>query len=46
MRLEAYIEPWNIDSIRVAEEVGFDREGLMRSFAPVGDKRMDALLYA
>lgn len=46
MRLEAYIEPWNTGSIRVAEGAGFEREGLMRSFAPIGDERMDALLYA
>ncbi len=46
MRLEAYIEPWNTGSIRVAEGAGFEREGLMRSFAPVGGRRMDALLYA
>lgn len=46
MRLEAYVEPWNTGSIRVAEGAGFEREGLMRSFAPVGGRRMDALLYA
>ncbi len=46
MRLEAYVEPWNTGSIRVAEGAGFEREGLMTSFAPVGGRRMDALLYA
>ncbi|MGJ9420936.1 GNAT family N-acetyltransferase [Aeromicrobium sp. CF3.5] len=46
MRLEAYIEPWNTGSIRVVEGAGFEHEGLMKSFAPVGDRRMDALLYA
>lgn len=46
MRLEAYIEPWNTGSIRVAEGAGFEHEGLMRSFAPIGARRMDALLYA
>jgi RimJ/RimL family protein N-acetyltransferase len=35
-RLEAFIEPWNTGSIRVAEAAGFQREGLMRSFAPLG----------
>ena len=45
-RIEAYIEPWNTGSIRVAEGAGFECEGLMRSFAPVGNRRMDALLYA
>lgn len=45
-RLEAFIEPWNTGSIRVAEAAGFQREGLMRSFAPLGGSRKDALLYA
>ena len=45
-RLEAFIEPWNTGSIRVAEAAGFQREGLMRSFAPLGGIRKDALLYA
>jgi ribosomal-protein-alanine N-acetyltransferase len=45
-RLEAFIEPWNVGSIRVAERPGFDREGLMRSFAPLGGERKDAYLYA
>jgi RimJ/RimL family protein N-acetyltransferase len=45
-RLEAFIEPWNTGSIRVAEMAGFQREGLMRSFAPLGGIRKDALLYA
>lgn len=45
-RLEAFIEPWNTGSIRVAEKAGFQREGLMRSFAPLGGIRKDAFLYA
>lgn len=45
-RLEAFIEPWNIASVVVAERAGFQREGLMRSFAPLGDGRRDAYLYA
>jgi RimJ/RimL family protein N-acetyltransferase len=45
-RLEAYIEPWNEGSLRVAERAGFQREGLMRSFAPIGGRRRDAYLYA
>jgi RimJ/RimL family protein N-acetyltransferase len=45
-RLEAFIEPWNTGSVRVAEAAGFQREGLMRSFAPIGGVRKDALLYA
>lgn len=45
-RIEAFIEPWNIASVVVAEQAGFQREGLMRSFAPLGDSRRDAYLYA
>jgi ribosomal-protein-alanine N-acetyltransferase len=45
-RLEAYVEPWNAGSARVAEKAGFEREGLMRSFAVIGGERRDALLYA
>jgi [ribosomal protein S5]-alanine N-acetyltransferase len=45
-RLEAFIEPCNTGSIRVAEAAGFRREGLMRSFAPLGGIRKDAFLYA
>jgi RimJ/RimL family protein N-acetyltransferase len=46
VRLEAYVEPWNQGSIRVAEKAGFEREGLMRSFATIGGERKDAFLYA
>lgn len=45
-RLEAFIDPWNIASAVVAEHAGFVREGLMRSFAPLGGSRRDAYLYA
>ncbi|SNY45079.1 GNAT family N-acetyltransferase [Paractinoplanes atraurantiacus] len=45
-RLEAYVEPWNTASARVAEKAGFHREGLMKSFAPIGGHRKDAYLYA
>ncbi|WP_369077269.1 GNAT family N-acetyltransferase [Paractinoplanes deccanensis] len=45
-RLEAYIEPWNVGSQRVASKAGFTREGLIRSFAPIGGERRDAYLYA
>ncbi len=45
-RLEAFIEPGNTASVAVAEQAGFQREGLMRSFAPLGDTRRDAYLYA
>lgn len=41
-RLEAYIEPWNVGSIGVAESAGFEEEGLMKSFAPLNGERRDA----
>jgi RimJ/RimL family protein N-acetyltransferase len=45
-RIELYIEPWNTGSIRVAEAVGYEREGLLRSHQPIGDRRADMLLFA
>jgi ribosomal-protein-alanine N-acetyltransferase len=45
-RLEAFIEPWNVGSIRVAESAGFEKEGLMKSFAPLNGERRDAYLFA
>lgn len=45
-RIELYVEPWNTGSIRVAEAVGYLREGLLRSHQPIGNRRADMLLYA
>lgn len=45
-RIELYIEPWNIGSIRAAEAAGYLREGLLRSHQSIGDRRADMLLYA
>jgi RimJ/RimL family protein N-acetyltransferase len=45
-RIELYIEPWNVGSIRTAEDAGYVREGLLRSHQPVGDRRAHMLLYA
>jgi RimJ/RimL family protein N-acetyltransferase len=45
-RLEAFIEPWNVGSIRVAERAGFEKEGLMKSFAPLNGQRRDTYLFA
>lgn len=45
-RIELYVEPWNIGSIHVAESAGYEREGLLRSHQPIGDRRADMLLYA
>jgi [ribosomal protein S5]-alanine N-acetyltransferase len=45
-RIELYIEPWNTGSIRTAERVGYEREGLLRSHQEIGGHRRDMLLYA
>lgn len=45
-RIELYIEPWNVASIRTAELAGYEREGLLRSHQEIGGKRVDMLLHA
>lgn len=45
-RIELYVEPWNQGSIRTAERVGYQREGLLRSHQTIGGRRVDMLLYA
>ncbi len=45
-RIELWIEPGNAPSLRVAEEAGFTREGLLRSFMVVAGQRRDMLMYA
>ena len=45
-RLEARVAPDNAASLRVAERLGFRREGLMRAWSPTGEGRRDMLLLA
>jgi [ribosomal protein S5]-alanine N-acetyltransferase len=45
-RIELYIEPWNVGSIKTAERARFKREGLLRSHQEIGGHRRDMLLYA
>jgi ribosomal-protein-alanine N-acetyltransferase len=45
-RLQLYVEPWNVASQRTAERVGFQREGLLRSWQQVGDERRDMIMYS
>ena len=45
-RIEALIEPDNVGSIRVAEAVGFRREGLLRKYLRTDISRVHALLYS
>jgi [ribosomal protein S5]-alanine N-acetyltransferase len=42
-RLTAYVEPWNVASIRTAESAGFASEALLRSWELVGDEPKDML---
>ena len=44
-RLELYVEPWNVGSIRTAERAGFVREGLLRQARRVGVERRDMFVY-
>jgi [ribosomal protein S5]-alanine N-acetyltransferase len=45
-RIELYIEPWNVGSVKTAERAGYEREGLLRSHQEIGGRRRDMLLYA
>jgi RimJ/RimL family protein N-acetyltransferase len=45
-RIELWIEPENAPSLGVAEAVGFQREGLLRSFMVIKGKRRDMLMYS
>ncbi|MFF4888127.1 GNAT family N-acetyltransferase [Streptomyces nigra] len=45
-RLQLHVEPWNVASQRTAECVGFQREGLLRSWQQVGEERRDMIMYS
>lgn len=45
-RIELWIEPENLSSIRVAEAVGFKREGIARSYAEIDGARRDMFVYS
>jgi RimJ/RimL family protein N-acetyltransferase len=45
-RLQLYVETWNTGSQRTAERVGFQREGLLRSWMQVGEERRDMIMYS
>lgn len=45
-RLELYIEPGNIGSIRTAERAGYIREGLLRSWYEMAGERRDMEMFA
>ena len=45
-RLQLIVEPENVASIRVAENAGFQREALLRSYIELHGRRRDVYLYA
>jgi RimJ/RimL family protein N-acetyltransferase len=45
-RVELYVEPWNTGSLRTAELVGYQREGLLRGWQEVDGERRDMFMYA
>ncbi|MFD5428612.1 GNAT family N-acetyltransferase [Streptomyces sp. NPDC127084] len=45
-RLELYVEPWNTASVRTAERMGFQCEGLLRKWQQVGGARRDMFVYS
>lgn len=45
-RVELYVEPWNVASVRTAETAGYTSEGLLRRHQVTGGKRVDMHLYA
>lgn len=45
-RIELHIEPWNVASIRTAENAGYVGEGLLRSHQEIGGSRRDMRLYS
>lgn len=45
-RVELYAEPWNTGSLRTAEAAGYLREGLLRSWQVIGDRRRDMYMYS
>ena len=45
-RIEAYVAPQNVGSIRVLEKSGFTREGLLRELLFINGKWVDHYMYA
>ena len=45
-RVQLIVEPENVASIRVAENAGFQREALLRSYIELHGRRRDVYLYA
>lgn len=45
-RLGLFTEPWNVDSQRVAERAGFQREGVLRSWTEIDGRRRDYVSFS
>jgi RimJ/RimL family protein N-acetyltransferase len=45
-RVQATVEPWNVASQRVLQNVGFVCEGTLRGYASYGEGRQDVLMYS
>jgi RimJ/RimL family protein N-acetyltransferase len=45
-RLQLYIEPWNVASVRTAEGAGFGWEATLRGWERIGTEQHDADCYA
>ncbi len=45
-RLEAYVAPGNVASIRVLEKAGFEKEGLLRKLLYINGEWVDHFIYA
>ena len=46
VRLELFVEEWNIASLRTAEKAGFVREGLLRKLELIGGEWRDLVVYS
>ena len=46
VRLELWVEPWNVASQRVAERADFLREGVLHSYFKLERTRHDVIMYA
>ncbi len=46
VRLEAYVEPDNLPSLRLASRAGLRREGMLRQRETIGDQRRDLVMLA
>ena len=44
-RVELFIEPWNVGSLRAAERAGYTSQGLVPAHQEIGGVRRDMLLY-